>query len=161
MLRGILSFLWRHAPRKLRRWGVRAVEPHFTVTAGAVVTDNRGRVLLLKHNFRAGSGWGIPGGFIEKGEQPEAAIRRELREEVGLEVEDAKLVAARTLKVAQQVELLYRCRALDGDSREAKPQNMEIKRTGWFDAESLPPELSDDQRRLIKTALDDGAQNKR
>ena len=161
MIKGLLIFLWRNAPRKLRRWGVRAVEPHFTVTAGAVVTDERGRVLLLKHNFRAGSGWGIPGGFIEKGEQPEEAIRRELREEVGLEVEAAKLVDARTLKVAQQVELLYLCRALNGDGAGAKPQNMEIKRVGWFDAESLPPELSRDQRRLIKNALADGAQNNR
>ena len=74
MLKKVLGALWRHAPKSVRRWGVRLVEPRFTVTAGAVVVDERGRVLLLNHVFRVGSGWGIPGGFMEKGEQPEEAL---------------------------------------------------------------------------------------
>ena len=88
MLKKLLGALWLRAPKSLRRWGVRLVEPRFTVTAGAVVQDEEGRVLLLHHRYRAGSGWGIPGGFLEKGEQPEEALRRELREEVGLEVDN-------------------------------------------------------------------------
>ena len=57
----------------------RLAHPRFAVTAGAVITDARGRVLLLKHRFRPGAGWGMPGGFLERGEQPDAALRRELR----------------------------------------------------------------------------------
>ncbi|MEP6912843.1 MAG: NUDIX hydrolase, partial [bacterium] len=65
---------------------MRVSHPRFAVTAGAVITDNQGRVLLLKHRFRPGTGWGMPGGFMQEGEQPEEALRRDLREEVGLEV---------------------------------------------------------------------------
>src|SRR2546421_3970331 len=97
MWRQLLLAGWRRAPRALRRWGVWLWEPRFTVTAGACVLDREGRVLLLKHAFRAGSGWGLPGGFIEQGEQPEEALRRELREEVGLEIEDACIAFVRTL----------------------------------------------------------------
>ena len=151
MLKKLLGALWLRAPKSLRRWGVRLVEPRFTVTAGAVVQDEEGRVLLLHHRYRAGSGWGIPGGFLEKGEQPEEALRRELREEVGLEVEDAEIAFARTLPKAGQVEIIFRARARG----RAESQSAEIKSAGWFALDRLPPELSKDQRELIARALKD------
>ena len=67
---------------------MRFTHARFTVTAGAVIFNDKGEVLLLKHRFRAGSGWGLPGGFMETDEQPIDALRRELREEIGLEVEE-------------------------------------------------------------------------
>jgi 8-oxo-dGTP diphosphatase len=153
MLKKLLGALWRHAPKRLRRWGVRLVEPRFTVTAGAVVTDERGRVLLLNHVFRVGSGWGIPGGFMEKGEQPEEALRRELREEIGLELERAEIAFVRTLRRPTQVEIIFRCRPR-GAHRE---ESFEIKSAKWFAPDSLPPGLSRDQRDLIKRVLSNGA----
>jgi ADP-ribose pyrophosphatase YjhB (NUDIX family) len=155
MLKKVLGALWRYTPRSLRRWGVRLVEPRFTVTAGAVITDERGRVLLLNHVFRSGSGWGIPGGFIEKGEQPEAAIRRELREEIGLELERAELVFVRTLKRPSQVEIIFRGRAR-GNTRS---QSVEIKSAEWFTLDKLPAGLPLDQRELIERALHNGAKS--
>src|SRR5215210_2511450 len=94
----VLGAAWRGAPKAVRRWGVWLSQPRFTVTAGAVVEDERGRVLLLHHVFRKGSGWGLPGGFLMKGEQPEEAVRRELREEVELELERVELAFVRTLR---------------------------------------------------------------
>jgi 8-oxo-dGTP diphosphatase len=153
MLKRLLGALWRLSPKSLRRWGVRLVEPRFTVTAGAVVTDDEGRVLVLEHRFRTGSGWGIPGGFLEKGEQPEEALRRELREEIGLELESAEIAFVRTLKQPRQIEIIFRChpRGKLGDN------NAEIKRADWFELDKLPPGLSKDQRRLIERALKVGA----
>lgn len=153
MFKRVLGALWRFAPKSLRRWGVWLVEPRFTVTAGAVVVDAEGRVLLLEHRFRVGSGWGIPGGFIEKGEQPEEALRRELREEVGLEIAEAELAFVRTLKRPVQIEIIFRCRARGSIGHK----NVEIKSAGWFARDQFPPRLSEDQRRLINRALRDGA----
>ncbi|HEX8142139.1 MAG TPA: NUDIX domain-containing protein [Pyrinomonadaceae bacterium] len=153
MLKKLLGALWRGAPKSLRRWGVRLVEPRFTVTAGAVVLDEEGRVLLLEHVFRAGSGWGIPGGFIERSEQPEEAVRRELREEIGLELERAELVFVRTLKRPGQVEIIFLCRARG----PLGSQSMEIKRAQWFALNALPEALSRDQRRIIERALHEAA----
>ena len=153
MFKRVLGALWRHAPKSVRRWGVFLVEPRFTVTAGAVVLDAEGRVLLLEHRFRTGSGWGIPGGFIEKGEQPEEALRRELREEVGLELESAEIAFVRTLKRPTQIEIVFRCRARGSTTRK----NIEIKSADWFTLDHLPSELSTDQRQLINRVLNDGA----
>jgi ADP-ribose pyrophosphatase YjhB (NUDIX family) len=154
MLRDLLAKVWRGSPGGVRRLGVWLAEPRFTVTAGAVVLDAEGRVLLLKHVYRRGSGWGIPGGFMEKGEQPGDAIRRELREEAGLTLEDARLVAVRTLEGTQQVEILFLARArCAGDARAA---SAEVSAVEWFERGALPPGLSKDQRRLIELALASG-----
>ena len=153
MLKKLLGALWRGAPKSVRRLTMRIIEPRFAVTAGAVVVNPDGRVLLLKHVFRAGSGWGIPGGFIEKGEQPEDAVRRELEEEIGLRLAQAELVLVRTLKRPRQVEVLFRCRPVG----EFAPRSVEIKSAEWFAPDALPPDLSRDQRGLIERALNHGA----
>ena len=149
----LLGAIWRRAPRRLRRWTVRLSHPRFAVTAGAIVTDARGRVLLLKHRFRPGTAWGMPGGFMEEGEQPEEVLRRELREEVGLEVEKLKVFTARAFRVPKQVEIVFCCQAI-GDADQL---NYEIQRAAWFSPAELPEELPKDQARLIKRALNDGA----
>lgn len=153
MWKKLLGTLWRGAPGGVRRWGVLLAEPRFMVTVGAVVLRDDGRVLLLQHEFRAGSGWGIPGGFLEAGEQPLEGLRRELREEIGLEIDAAELVSVRTLSRPRQVEIHFRCRAARAGAAGAHPQSIEINRVGWFDAGALPPELSADQRRLIAGLL--------
>lgn len=97
MLTEFLGAIWKRLPGIVRRRVVRTGQRRFTVTAGAMIFDNEGRILLLDHVFRPDSGWGIPGGFLNKGEQPEAALRRELKEEIGIEVEAVELLFARTL----------------------------------------------------------------
>jgi 8-oxo-dGTP diphosphatase len=52
------------------------------VTAGALITDPAGRVLLVKPNYR--DHWLFPGGTADDNESPEAACARELKEEIGL-----------------------------------------------------------------------------
>ncbi|HEX8476327.1 MAG TPA: NUDIX domain-containing protein [Pyrinomonadaceae bacterium] len=154
MLRELLGTVWRGAPKFVRRWGVWLAEPRFTVTAGGVVLDERGRLLLLNHVFRKGSGWGIPGGFINHGEDPEEALRRELREEAGMELDDVRIAFARTHQRPRQVEIIFRCRAR---AASAQAQSLEINSAAWFALDALPPELSHDQRGLIKRALNDDA----
>ena len=63
------------------------------VLASCAVVRRRGRVLLTlrAHPPRVGL-WDLPGGFLEAGEMPEQALRRELREELSVEVRRARLV---------------------------------------------------------------------
>jgi ADP-ribose pyrophosphatase YjhB (NUDIX family) len=154
MLKRIFASLWRRAPKWTRRLGALLSESRFTVTVGAVVVDSRRRVLLLHHRFRPGAGWGIPGGFMRPREQPEEAIRRELREEIGLEIEIAGVAFIRALQKYRQVEIIFRC-ATNGIPR---PQSFEISRAEWFDLNSLPDGLSDDQQDLIRRAIPDNAE---
>jgi ADP-ribose pyrophosphatase YjhB (NUDIX family) len=153
MLNDLLGSVWRRIPKALRLLTVRLTHPRFAVTAGGIVTDSRGRLLLLKHRFRPGSGWGLPGGFMEQGEQPEEALRRELREEIGLEVTELKLFTTRAFKKPKQVEIVFLARAV-GDTDQL---SFEIQKAAWFAPGEFPEGLPPDQVQLIKRALNDGA----
>ena len=156
MLKSVLAGAWRATPTFVKRAGVWLTQPRFTVTAGVVVRDERGRVLLLRHTLRRGSGWGIPGGFLRAGEQPEEALRREMREETGLELERVELAFARTLRHVRQVEVIFRG-AMPADALARRTASFEVDRAAWFELDSLPEGLSRDQRRLISRALAGGA----
>ena len=152
MLKSLLARAWRGSPLFVRRAGVWLTQPRFAVTAGAVVSDERGRVLLLRHVLRKGSGWGVPGGFLTAGEQPEEAVRREVREETGLELDAVELAFVRSLAHARQVEIIFRCR-MRAAALEGLAKGFEIDRAEWFALSGLPPGLTADQRLLIERAL--------
>ena len=64
--------------------------PRIPVSAGAMVFDRSGRLLILKPTYK--SGWTIPGGVMEAdGETPWDACRREVREECGLDLQAGRL----------------------------------------------------------------------
>ena len=149
MLPGFVGSIWRHIPGAIRRRLVRLGQTRFTVTAGAMIFDDEGRILLLEHVFRPDSGWGIPGGFLGRHEQPEEGLRRELREEIGIEVEDVSFLFIRTLKRPGQVEIYFRARSIG----TPKPSSFEIKKAEWFAVDALPEELSKDQKRLIHRVI--------
>lgn len=149
MLSKVLGAIWRHLPAFVRRNAGTVTQTRFTVTVGAVLFDDAERILLLEHVFRSRVGWGIPGGFLMKGENPEDALRRELREEVAIEITNVKLIFTRTLGHPKQVEIYFRARVI-GDP---KPSSFEIRKAQWFSLDQLPADLSKDQRRLIQRAM--------
>lgn len=59
-------------------------------TVGALVVDSEGNVLIVKTTKWRGS-WGVPGGKVDWGETLEEALKREFREEVGLELTDIQM----------------------------------------------------------------------
>jgi 8-oxo-dGTP diphosphatase len=85
---------------ELRATEERAVSigiPRIPASAGALVWDRKGRLLILKPTYKGG--WTIPGGIIEAdGETPWEACRRETREECGLEVRHGRLVCVDFLR---------------------------------------------------------------
>jgi 8-oxo-dGTP diphosphatase len=63
------------------------------LTTDCVIFDNEGRVLLIKRKNEPFKGsYALPGGFVDIGETVEAACRREVDEEVGVEVSELSLV---------------------------------------------------------------------
>lgn len=60
---------------------------------GAIVTDSRGRLLMIKRGHEPGAGlWSVPGGRIEPGETDAEAVIREMLEETSLVVEVDRLI---------------------------------------------------------------------
>jgi ADP-ribose pyrophosphatase YjhB (NUDIX family) len=92
--------------------------PRIPASAGALVFDGAGRLLVLKPTYK--SGWTVPGGQMEdNGETPWGACRREVHEESGLVIDRGRLVCVDFLRPRQQrpggMRLLFDCGALDDD----------------------------------------------
>ncbi len=91
-----------------------------TVVAAALIAES-GRILLQQRApDRSMAGlWEFPGGKVEEGETPEAALARELEEELGIAVDAAALVpacfASAFVGERHMTLLLFLCRAWEGE----------------------------------------------
>ena len=82
--------------------------------SGAIMLDDAGRVLLVNPTYKPG--WEMPGGVVELNESPAAACRREVTEELGIDVEIGKLMCvdynAATSDYVESLMFLFRVPAL-------------------------------------------------
>ena len=147
MLRKTVGLIWEKMPYYLRLRVIRATQQKFTVSVAAIITNERNEILLLDHVLRPFSNWGIPGGFINAGEQPENAIRREMREETGLELTFLEMIRLRTIN--RHIEILFRAEA----TGKGEVKSREIRNLGWFEIGEMPEGMSRVQKVLIEEVL--------
>jgi len=95
--------------------------PHYTVTAGVVWDRSSSRVLIAKRrdDDARGGMWEFPGGKREPGESLEGCLTRELREELGIEVEvQAPFITVEHTYPDLRITLhAFHCRILRGQPR--------------------------------------------
>ena len=119
-------------------------KPTLIVVAAAVVDGDRRVLLQRRAPERAMAGlWEFPGGKLEAGETPEAALVRELAEELGIEVGlDAIAPAAFASApngAAHMILLLYLCRAWRGEPQALDASELKWARTDEMPALDMPP----------------------
>ena len=139
--------IWKALPPWARRNITRVSQRKFTASVVGIITNEKGEILLLNHLLRPVSGWGLPGGFIEFGEQPEAAFRRELHEETGIDLREVTIYRCRTLR--RHIEIIFIAKGVG----EAQVKSREITELAWFEVENIPKEMSLDQQFLIRRVL--------
>ena len=147
-IKKLIGYVWAKTPPFLRHKIVRSTQKKFTVSVAAIVINKKGEVLLLNHILRPIYNWGIPGGFINHGEQPADTLRRELREETGIELENVEMLRVRTLN--RHIEIMFRAEGIG----KAEVKSHEIFDVGWFRADNLPEGLSKIQKIFIQNFLD-------
>jgi 8-oxo-dGTP diphosphatase len=136
-LHAALLQIYRHLPRGMRRRIVRTIAPSFTVGAVCLIERDDGAVLLVRQVYRRG--WGVPGGLTRRGEEIADCARREVREEVGLEVELRGEPAVVVDPGPQRIDIVYRARPAPGSDVDAvRPCSPEIAEVRWVPVEELP-----------------------
>jgi NADH pyrophosphatase NudC (nudix superfamily) len=141
---------WRHCPRcasplaheersvRCRECGLLVYEKP-SPAACALVLDDDGRVLLGRRAREPAAGrWDILGGFVEEDEDPLDALRRELREETGLDVEPVAWVGAVADRYGEggsaTLNLCWTARIVGGELR----RDAELAELRWFRPDELP-----------------------
>ena len=95
---------------------------HFVSVAG-LVTNDRGEILMIKSPRR---GWEYPGGMVEPGETFQDALKREIMEETGAEVEITGFIGLCKNVEKDSVNLDFSCRYTGGTLRESQ-ESAEVK----------------------------------
>jgi ADP-ribose pyrophosphatase YjhB (NUDIX family) len=109
-------------------------------TASALLVDSEGRVLLTRRARDPGEGlWDLPGGFLEEGEDALATLARELREELGVEVEPGRLVGSLPDRYGDggpwTINFYWEGRIASGEPVPAD----DVADARWFPRDELPP----------------------
>ncbi len=87
--------------------------PRHSVSVAGVITDDHGRALLIQR--RDNARWEPPGGVLELGETIEDGLRRELREETGLDTEPDQLTGIYKNMTRGIIALVFRCKITGGE----------------------------------------------
>ncbi len=122
------------------------------VTPAMMVLVTRGRELLLARAPRFPPGmYSALAGFVEPGETIEDCIRREVREEVGIEVTDIRYFASQSWAFPHSLMIAYNAEYAGG---ELVPDPAEIEEAKWFAWDAvpeLPPSVSISRRLITAT----------
>lgn len=123
-----------------------------TISASNCAVINDGAVLLVRHNYGDRESWRLPGGGVHSSEDPGDAIRRELREEVSVEVGDLAEIGYFELVDDFRLVRLH-CFAATSKNRIVKVDNREIPEAKWFKVNQLPKPMRWGTEELVVKAV--------
>jgi ADP-ribose pyrophosphatase YjhB (NUDIX family) len=149
-MKTLLLKIWKALPDSelLRGSLVWLITHKFLVGVVGVVQNNSGQILFLKHTYRGKYPWGLPGGWLKRGEQPVKALEREIREETGMDVEVIKPLIVSGDNQWPRVDLIFLCKVID----EAFSASEEVSSARFFNINELP-EIMPSQRIIIQEAI--------
>lgn len=133
---------------------IRRATPSFHVGAICVVERPDGHILLVRQSYRRG-GWGFPGGLLRRREEPADGARRELAEELAIDVELVGLPVVVIDTGMRRVDVVFNARLAEGSAQpEGTHHSPEITDARWFPPDGLPsllPEATDALIQLGRT----------
>ena len=130
------------------------------VSPAIIVRIHKGDKILLVHakNFRRSEMFGLVAGFVETGETLEDCVRREVAEEVGLEIKNIRYFGSQPWPYPCGIMIGF---TADYAGGELHLQEEELSNAGWFDKEHLPqiPDKMSIARKLIDNYIEESETN--
>jgi len=105
------------------------------VAVGTIIRSNSGDIALVRRSIEPGYGkWVFPGGYVDRGEEPVAAARREALEEACLEIQIEGLINIYSYPAIVPIIIVYASTVSRGELK-AGDESLEAR---WFTANNLP-----------------------
>ncbi|HEX8745466.1 MAG TPA: NUDIX domain-containing protein [Thermoleophilaceae bacterium] len=137
-IRNMLLRTVYRAGHPLARAYWRAAQPR---RRGVKCVLTRGReVLLVRHTYGSATRWELPGGGVKRGEEPHDAARREAREELGLDIDDWRLLGDLFERIDGKRDTLW-CYTAAVEGRAIVTDGAEIAEARWFGRDALPADV--------------------
>ncbi len=113
---------------------------HYPRLAPAVIMlITRGHELLLSRAYHhPPSRYAVQAGFVEVGETLEEAVRREIREEVGLEINNIRYFGSQPWPFPSQLMIAFTAEYAGGELK-INYAEAELEDAGWYTVDNLPP----------------------
>ena len=118
--------------------------PKFLIGVIAFIHKD-GQLLLLKNKYQYD--WSLPGGFIKKGEDIHSAIKREIKEEVGLIVVVKRVLDIKNSAKKSILDIILDCEIVGGS---LKIDEKEVEQAKFYNPDSIPDLISYEQEDYVK-----------
>jgi ADP-ribose pyrophosphatase YjhB (NUDIX family) len=138
-LHRVALWTWKYLPLRARRWLVRVLYNHGPIGAVAVITNAQGHVLFVHPTYRRDRNWSLPGGFTSYSERPIDTVRREVCEELGIEIDILMLLAEGT---GDYGDVAFAYAAIIRDPAAPITLSEELDGYRYFARDALPPMAS-------------------
>jgi ADP-ribose pyrophosphatase YjhB (NUDIX family) len=115
----------------------------------AIILDDERRVCCVRLTY-AHRGWATPGGQVESGESPIAALRREVLEETGYTVDIGRLIGVYSKPEQDDIILSFEATVMDEMSNHSSSEIAEVR---FFAQNELPSEMTEVTRHRIQDGL--------
>jgi len=133
----LLSKIWRHLGKTIQWKILWFAHSKFNVGVSLIIPNTEGKVLLGKHVFSAEKNpWRLIGGFVSKGENIFDGAKREVMEELHIQIEPARILVIRT-GFAHRVEFSIVTKPI-GANTAFKIDPKELHEVAWFEPGSEP-----------------------
>jgi 8-oxo-dGTP pyrophosphatase MutT (NUDIX family) len=141
----VLRLGFRVGYRVLRVWWFVRRPTHRGVKC---VLTRGGEVLLIRHTYGRKNAWELPGGGVKRREEPPDAARREVREELGIELGEVVLLGELFARIDGKRDRMW-CYSAEVGSPSVEMDRAEIADARWFPRGALPDESARYVERIV------------
>lgn len=147
----VLAWFWRLLAGRWQWRLLWLMNAKFMIGVSGVILNEDGHILLLLHRFWKPGTWGLPSGYVHKGEQLEAALAREVREETGYHMTIDSLIHT-VSGYRLRFEAYFLGRIVSGTPCIDPREVIEMR---FFALDDLPPGLLPSQCVIVDMVIDE------
>jgi ADP-ribose pyrophosphatase YjhB (NUDIX family) len=123
-----------------------------TVRGVRCVLIRGGEVLLVRHTYGERA-WALPGGLMRRGEAPEVTARREMHEELGLDIAAWRALGHLRFVGAERARHVVACLAATVPADELDLNAAEIQEIAWYPQDELPEDMLERTDEIVARAF--------